>query len=152
MSSQTTIFIGADHAGVGLKKTLLEKLVPEFPQFKFEDLGPQTEESVDYPDFAEKVGRGVAENNARGILVCGSGIGMAISANKIKGVRAASVWDATSARLCREHNAANVICLGARLTGVEVALESCRVWLKTEFQGGRHQKRIDRISQLEAHK
>jgi len=149
MSSENKFFLGADHAGVGLKAFLLEKLRAEFPAMQFEDLGPNSEASVDYPDYAEKVGREVAKGGARGILICGSGLGMCISANKINGVRAVSGWDATSARLSRQHNNANVLCLGARLTGQEVALETCRVWIKTEFEGGRHQKRIDRITQLE---
>ena len=149
MSSETKIFFGADHAGVGLKRLLLEKLRGEFPSILFDDVGPTTEASVDYPDFAEKVSLEVVKHNARGILICGSGLGMCVSANKINGIRAVSGWDFTSARLSRQHNNANVLCLGARLLGVEVALEICRVWITTEFEGGRHQKRIDRITQLE---
>ena len=152
MSSETKLFFGADHAGVGLKQVLLEKLRAEFPAMAFEDLGPASEASVDYPDFAEKVAREVVKHGARGVLICGSGLGMCISANKIDGIRAVSGWDATSARLSRQHNNANVLCLGARLLGVETALETCRVWIKTEFEGGRHQKRIDRITQLEGKK
>ncbi len=148
----TQVFVGADHAGFALKQALLPILKKEFPNFQFEDLGTHSDESVDYPDFAEKVAREVASKSARGILICGSGIGMCIAANKIKGVRAASAWDATSARLSRQHNGSNIICIGARLTGQEVANEITRVWLKSEFEGGRHQKRIDRISQLEAKK
>src|SRR5687767_8434655 len=110
------IFVGSDHAGISLKKPLLEGLRKALPQLQFEDLGCHSEESVDYPDFAEQVGRKVAETKGRGILVCGSGLGMCIAANKVNGVRAASAWDATSARLARQHNDANVICLGARLT------------------------------------
>lgn len=140
------VYIAADHAGFPLKQKLLEK----FPTFV--DLGTTDEASVDYPDFAEKLAKQVAQSKSKGILVCGSGIGMAITANKVAGVRAASAWDATSARLCREHNDANVLCLGSRLTGVEVALEIVATFLKTPFQVGRHQKRIDKISMLEGKK
>jgi ribose 5-phosphate isomerase B len=86
---------------------------------------------------------------ARGILICGSGIGMAIAANKISGVRAAQVWDVTSAKLSRMHNDSNVVCFGARLSGFEVAADICRTWLSTPFAGGRHQKRVDGIGRLE---
>jgi ribose 5-phosphate isomerase B len=143
------IYVGCDHAGIALKKPLLEGLRKALPHLQFEDLGCHSEESVDYPNYAEQVGRKVAETKGRGILVCGSGLGMCIAANKVNGVRAASAWDATSARLSRQHNDANIVCLGARLTGPEVALEAVKVWLTTEFEGGRHQRRVDLISKLE---
>lgn len=141
-----TLYIASDHAGISLKSQLIEHLKKNFI---FKDLGPHSEESVDYPDFAEAVAKKVAQENVKGILVCGSGIGMAIAANKIKGVRAANVWDVTSARLSREHNDANIICLGSRLTGSLVAQEMVEVFLKTNFQGSRHQNRLDKIKKLE---
>ena len=140
------VYIAADHAGYSLKQKIIEK----FPTLV--DLGPSDESRVDYPDFAEKVAKSVAQSKSKGILVCGSGIGMAISANKVAGVRAASAWDVTSARLSREHNDANVLCLGARLTGVEVALEIVATFLKTPFEGGRHQQRVDKMTALEGKK
>lgn len=147
-SGQGTVYIGADHAGFSLKQQLIQHLNEKFPDLTIEDCGTNGEASVDYPDFAKTVADKVAKHG-RGILVCGSGIGMCITANKVAGVRAAQVWDATSARLSREHNDANVMCIGARLMGTEVAFEAARVWLSTAFGGGRHQKRIDKILQLE---
>lgn len=149
MVNETRVFLGADHAGVGLKKHLLEVLRQEFPSKEWVDLGCEDTTSVDYPDYAAKVAKEVGAGKGLGILVCGSGIGMCMTANKIKGVRAASVWDATSARLCKEHNNANIICLGSRLTGVEVALEAARVFLKASFLEGRHTARVAKMSSFE---
>ncbi len=149
MAETNTIFVGSDHAGYSLKKTLLEILKKDLPNLRFEDCGTDTEASCDYPDFAKKVATQVVHKQTRGILICGTGIGMSIAANKIHGVRAAEVWDATSARLCREHNNANIICFGARLVGPETAIDICKTWLKTEFLGGRHQGRLDKIAELE---
>lgn len=143
-----SVYVGADHAGFSLKATLLPALQKEFPSLKFTDLGCPSEASVDYPDFAKLVAEKVAAG-ARGILICGSGLGMCISANKVAGVRATSAWDITSARLSRMHNDSNVVCLGARLTGFQVALDAVKVWLTTEFEGGRHQGRLDKVTQLE---
>lgn len=142
------IALGADHAGVALKadvKRLLDEL-----GLAYEDLGAATEESVDYPDFAALVAWGVSSGRFdRGILVCGSGIGMAIAANKVPGIRAAAATDLATARLCREHNDANVLTLGARLTPAERATAIVRVFLETPFAGGRHQRRVDKIVALE---
>lgn len=149
MPQSEKVFVGCDHAGFALKVPLLEGLKKDLPHLVFEDLGCVSETSVDYPDYAKLVADQVGAGKGRGILICGSGLGMCISANKVKGVRAVSGWDATSARLSRQHNDANVLCLGARLTGPEVALETARVWLTTEFQGGRHERRIDLIKKLE---
>ena len=143
------IFVGSDHAGFALKKSLFNLLTKEFPSLEFDDLGCDSEDRADYPDYARAVAEKVSASGGKGLLVCGSGIGMAIAANKVKGVRAANIWDATSARLSREHNDSNVMCLGARLTGPEVALEACRVWLSTDFQGGRHLKRVELIRTME---
>mgnify|MGYP001572970855 CR=1 FL=1 len=149
MSELKKIFIGADHAGFALKRILLERLGREYPDFQVTDLGCDSDESVDYPDYAKKVADQVAKNMAQGILVCGSGIGMAIVANKVKGIRSTTVWDVTSARMCREHNDVNVLCLGARLTGVEVAWDAVKVFLNQQFLKGRHTKRIDLIRRME---
>jgi RpiB/LacA/LacB family sugar-phosphate isomerase len=149
MADGKKIYFGCDHAGFPMKKPLLDALRTEFPQLIFEDCGTLDESSVDYPDFAKAVAMKVVAESARGILVCGSGAGMAMAANKVAGIRASQAWDATSARLCRQHNDANVLCFGARLVGLEVALDIVRVWLNTEFLGGRHQRRIDKIKMLE---
>ena len=144
----TSVYVGSDHAGFSLKKALLPLLEKEFPEIKFEDLGCKDESSVDYPDYAKVVGEKVAAG-ARGILICGSGLGICVSANKISGVRATNAWDVTSAKLARQHNDGNIICLGGRLTGVQVAFDAVSIWLRTPFEGGRHQGRIDKIKALE---
>lgn len=142
------VALGADHAGVHLKnavRSLLEK-----KGIEVRDVGTTDDESVDYPDFAETVGRAVVSGEADlGILVCGTGLGMAIAANKIAGVRAASVTDLDSARLAREHNDANVLALGARVTAPDRALEIVETFLDTPFAGGRHQRRLEKITAIE---
>lgn len=143
------VWIASDHAGYSLKEEIYTKLSDELSGFDFENLGCASTASVDYPDFAAKVAERVAAGEGLGILVCGTGIGMSIAANKIPGVRAAVVSEPTAARLTKSHNDSNVLCLGARLVGPEVALECCRVWLKTSFEGGRHQRRVDAIRELE---
>lgn len=115
-----------------------------------EDLGTHTTDSVDYPDYGAAVGHAVAANTADfGLCVCGSGIGIAMAANKVPGVRAATIHDVTSARLAREHNNANVICLGERLVGPQVAHDAVLAYLEATFQGGRHQQRIDKLLALD---
>lgn len=143
------IFIGSDHAGFELKTVLLAELKKKCPEYQFEDLGCEDLSSVHYPDYAKKVAEAVSKEGARGILVCGSGIGVAIAANKVKGIRAATVWDVTSARLSKEHNNANIICWGARLIGPEVVFEATKVWLGTKFLGGRHEERVALITKME---
>ena len=143
-----TIAVGSDHAGYALK----EQLAGELRDLGHEvlDLGAHSPERVDYPDFGAAVGRAVVGGDAElGLCVCGSGIGIAMAANKVPGVRAATVHDVTSARLTRQHNDANVICLGERLIGPEVASEALRAWLDAEFEGGRHTGRIDKLSGLD---
>lgn len=137
---------GSDHAGYHLKMDLLKELGPEVL-----DVGTGSAEvSCDYPDFAEAVAWLVASGKAQhGLLVCGSGIGMAIAANKVPGVRAATAWDATSARLCREHNDANVICFGERLVASEVAKDALAAYREAAFAGGRHRRRVDKIAAIE---
>ncbi len=147
-SKKLSLYLGADHGGLPLKNFLLAKLA-ERADVVVEDFGTTTSDSTDYPDYAEKVARKVAETGSLGILVCGSGTGMAITANKINGVRAAVAWDVTSARLSKEHNNANILCLGSRLLGVDVAWEATLAWITAEFQGGRHATRVNKISELE---
>lgn len=149
MSEKTRVFVGSDHAGFALKADLLAYLSDRFTAIEFEDLGCYDTHSVDYPDIAAAIAKKVVSSQARGILICGSGIGVSIAANKVRGIRAALAWDATSARLSREHNDANVLCLGSRLLGVEVAKESAGIWLTTPFSGGRHEKRVRKIGTLE---
>jgi ribose 5-phosphate isomerase B len=145
------LFLGSDHAGVRLKALVIEKLRVEFSEFEIQDFGTHEEASTDYPLYAQKVAHAVAaERGAKGILICGSGIGMSVAANKVTGIRAALVWDATSARLCRQHNDANILCLGARLIGPEVALDCVRAFLTADFDTqGRHSKRLELIQQME---
>jgi ribose 5-phosphate isomerase B len=142
------IAIGSDHAGFLLKQELSAFLADAGHQV--EDLGTTSDERVDYPDFGAAVGRAVASGGSElGVCVCGTGIGISMAANKIDGVRAAVVHDVTSARLAREHNDANVVCMGARLVGPEVAQESLHAFLATTWEGGRHAQRIDKITALE---
>lgn len=143
------IFIASDHAGVKLK-SLVAGLLSRTSDVEVIDLGPQDEKSVDYPDYAASVCKKVLDSsNALGILICGSGQGMAMSANKFKGIRAALCWDTPSAQLSRQHNNANVLCLGARLIPEGLALQIVEKWLTTSFEGGRHQNRVAKIG-LEA--
>lgn len=142
-------YLGADHAGFHLKELLRERLVALGDEVV--DLGTVNgEESVDYPDFGERVARAVAERqDGFGLLVCGTGIGISIAANKVPGIRAARVTEPYSARMAREHNDANVLCIGERVTGPGLAEEIVRVFRETPFSGGRHQRRIDKIAALE---
>lgn len=141
-------FLGADHAGFHLKEALKAQLTGG--GHRVDDLGCHSEERVDYPDPAAAVARAVAaESGSFGLLVCGSGIGVSIAANKIHGVRAALAHDETTARLCREHNDANILCLGARTTGPDTAAAALAVFVATAFAGGRHAGRVEKISMLE---
>ncbi|MDD2466905.1 MAG: ribose 5-phosphate isomerase B [Desulfobulbus sp.] len=135
------IALGCDHGGLELKKEI--GLLLEQVGHAVNDVGCFSDQSVDYPDFADKVCRAVVDGHSdRGILICGTGIGMSIAANRHRQIRAALCHEAVTARMSREHNDANVLCLGARVLGVSVALDVVRVWLKTEFAGGRHLRRI----------
>ncbi len=141
------IAIGADHAGYVLKNDLADHLRANGHQVT--DLGTHSEDRVDYPDFGAAVGREVASGRVElGVCVCGSGIGIAIAANKISGVRAATVHDVTSAHLAREHNDANVVCVGERLIGPEVAKEAIDAFVGARFAGGRHTARVAKIDAL----
>jgi ribose 5-phosphate isomerase B len=144
----TTIALGADHAGFELKEALKSWLIEHGLQVV--DFGAHSAESVDYPDYAGQVAEAVAARKVeRGVLVCGTGIGMTIAANKVPGVRAALCGDGYTARMSREHNDSNVLALGGRMMGREMAVDILARWLETEFAGGRHQRRVDKIAGLE---
>ncbi len=143
-----TIALGADHAGVALKDAVRQLL--DARGIPYTDFGTNGDASVDYPDFAAQVGKAVASGEAdRGILVCGTGVGMAIAANKFAGVRAAPVYDAATARIVREHNDLNVLALGARTTTADDARDIVAAFLDTPFAGGRHGRRVDKITALD---
>ncbi len=142
------IAIASDHAGFE-EKERLKPLLDELG-IQYEDLGTDSEASVDYPDFARKVGEEISSGHVdQGLLVCGSGTGMAIAANKVPGVRAAVAWNEEIATLAREHNDANVLSLGARVTPPEELPKIVRAWFAAKFDGGRHQRRVDKISEIE---
>jgi ribose 5-phosphate isomerase B len=143
-----SIALGADHAGWPLKEVVKAWLSGQGHEIR--DFGTHTADSVDYPDYASLVADAVSTGAAeRGVLVCGTGIGMAIAANKVPGVRAATCPDAHVARMAREHNDTNVLALGARLIGNEDALEIVRVWLETAFAGDRHARRVEKLAAIE---
>lgn len=145
MAPSETVVIAADHGGVELKALLSGDL--KVRGFDVLDLGTNSADSVDYPDFAQALARAIGSGRARrGVLICGSGIGMSIAANRFPEIRAALVHDHLSARLCRMHNDANVMCLGGRLIGPEVARDCLNVFLDTEFEGGRHARRVAKLN------
>jgi ribose 5-phosphate isomerase B len=138
------VAIGCDHGGFNLKNKIIEHLKSN--GFEVKDFGTFAQESCDYPKIAKEVAAEVANKNFdRGILVCGSGIGVSIAANKVKGIRAALCWNLATAELSRQHNNSNVLCLGERLIEEKLALEMVDLWLKTEFEGGRHKTRVDML-------
>ncbi len=142
------IAVGSDHAGYRLKEALKKVLKEE--GLKFIDVGTESEDSVDYPDFAHEVAQLVSQGKAeKGLLICGTGLGMAIVANKHKGVRATPCTDILSAKLSREHNDSNILCLGSRLISPYHAEEILKTWLNTSFLGGRHQRRLNKIAEIE---
>jgi ribose 5-phosphate isomerase B len=142
------IAVGSDHRGYEVKRrviTLLQQLGHEVT-----DMGPASAESVDYPDYALQVAQAVGQKAVdRGILICGTGIGMCIAANKVAGVRAAPCHDSITAEMSRRHNDANVLCLSADLLGEELIDRMVRIWLQTDFEGGRHARRVDKITRFE---
>ena len=143
-----TVFVGSDHRGIAVKGVVVETL--ESHGLRVEDVGTHGEDSVDYPDFAEPVARAVSSGRAdRGVLVCGTGIGMSIAANKVPGVRAALVQDVKNAQLSRLHNDANVLVLSGEGLRPESVREIVTTWLSARFEGGRHQRRLTKISRLE---
>jgi len=140
-----TIAIASDHAGVDLKSILKEDLAAL--GFEVLDLGTQDEQSVDYPDMADALANAIdGQHVSRGVAICGSGIGISMAANRHRHVRAALCHDGLSAKLAREHNDANVLAMGARLIGTETARDCLRTFLNTPFEGGRHQRRVDKMS------
>ena len=139
----TKIIIGSDHGGFNLKTTIVKNL--ESNGIEVVDLGCHTPESCDYPLIAQAVAKEVLATGARGILVCGTGIGVSIAANRFNGIRASHCTDTFTARMTRMHNDSNILCLGERITGSGLALDIVDIWLNTPFEGGRHQKRIDMI-------
>jgi len=142
------IAVGSDHRGLTVK----QRIVPLLQQIGHEvvDAGPASPGSVDYPDFAFEVAKAVGEGRAdRGVLICGTGIGMCIAANKVPGVRAAPCHDSITAELSRRHNDSNVLCLSADLLGEELIERMIRIWLETPFEAGRHARRVDKIMQFE---
>lgn len=141
------IALGADHAGFRLKEQIKHYL--DKKKVGYIDLGAHgLNKADDYPDFAVEVARFVARKKTKGILVCGSGVGMAMAANKVKGIRAAAVYDVKMARLSRQHDDANVLCLAGRMTKPELAKRIVSVWLKEKFQGGRHRRRVEKIKRI----
>ncbi len=151
------VYAGCDHAGLDLKL----KVISAFPEIEWIDLGTHTPDSIDYPDYADKVAREIVkvesqnkqkdlkdslEGEALGLLICGSGQGMAIRANKYKDIRAALCWDTNIAALSREHNNANILCLSARYSSFESAIEMLATFLRTPFAGGRHEQRVNKLS------
>ncbi|MCE5313727.1 MAG: ribose 5-phosphate isomerase B [Armatimonadota bacterium] len=143
------VAIGSDHAGFPLKESLVEDLRAE--GYHIEDFGVFSTESMDYPDIAREVAEAVASGRfQKAIIVCGTGIGVCITANKVKGVRAAVCSEAFSARMARQHNNANVICVGARVVGAGLALDIVKTFIETEFEAGsRHERRVDKINALD---
>ncbi|MCB9978829.1 MAG: ribose 5-phosphate isomerase B [Rhodospirillales bacterium] len=137
------VAIASDHAGYGLKSDLIRLFSGRVAWL---DLGTHSDESVDYPDYGYAVGRAIVEGRAsRGVVICGSGVGISIAANRFPGVRAALCVDSTTARLARLHNDANVLALGARIVGIAVATDCLEVFLATEFEGGRHKRRVEKL-------
>ena len=141
------VLIASDHAGFNLKKILIEEFQGEI---KFEDLGPFSENSVDYPDYAKKLSKKIdLKNDLVGVLICGSGIGMSMVANRFKNVRAALCMNYKMSMLARQHNNANILVLGSRLISEQEAIKCLLVFLKTNYEGGRHQARLDKFNLVE---
>lgn len=142
------IGIGSDHGGFELKEYIKEYLDRE--GISYIDYGTNSIESVDYPDYGKKVSEAVISKKVdKAIVICGTGIGISIACNKVKGIRCALCGDTYSARMSREHNDANILALGGRVIGRDLALEIVSIWLKTKFEGGRHEKRVEKISEIE---
>lgn len=142
------IGIGSDHGGFEMKEEIKKYLAGE--GIDFVDFGTNSSDSVDYPDYGKSVADAVVGKEVdRGIVICGTGIGISIAANKVKGIRCALCSDSYSARMSREHNNANMLALGARVLGLGLALDIVGTWLKTEFEGGRHEIRVNKISDIE---
>jgi ribose 5-phosphate isomerase B len=148
LAQRPKIALASDHAGFTLKGKVRDYLAGK--GYEVVDYGPDSAESVDYPDYAEKVSQQVAAHEADfGVLVCGTGLGMAIAANKVPGIRAVTVNDTLSARFARSHNDANVLAMGERLTDESTARKILDTWLSTPFEGGRHERRVNKISDID---
>lgn len=142
------IALACDHGAVALKEEI--KALLDVMQLPYKDFGTNTTQSVDYPEYAKKAAHAVVSGECdKGVLMCGTGIGMSLAANKVKGVRCALCGDCFSAKMSRQHNNANMLALGARVTGAELAKMIVRVWLTTDFEGGRHARRVDMVMALE---
>ena len=142
------IVIASDHAGFELKENIKALLLND--GIKIDDLGPSNSDSVDYPDFGIKLAKAVAEDNSlSGIVICGTGIGMSIVVNRFPGIRGTLCSDVYTAKLCREHNDSNILILGGRVVGGGLAYEIVQTWLNTPFEGGRHQKRLNKIKDID---
>lgn len=142
------IALGSDHGGYELKEHIKQYF--DGKNIEYVDFGTDSTASVDYPEFAHKAAEAVVKGECdRGIVCCGTGIGISISANKVPGIRCALCSDCYSARMSREHNNANMLAMGARVLGRDLALEIVDIWLKTEFQGGRHERRVNKIADIE---
>lgn len=140
--------IGSDHGGFEFKTNIILFLNQQYPRYVLKDMGTYTNESCDYPDFASAVVEDlVSKKSDLGILICGTGIGMSIQANRYKGIRAALVHDIFTAENAKKHNNANILCLGARVLSQELALSLIATWLNTPFEGGRHEKRLEKLDQ-----
>jgi ribose 5-phosphate isomerase B len=141
-----SIAIGSDHGGFALKEVIKSFL--DKNNYKYEDFGVYNSERSDYPVIAKKIANLVADGNFdRGILICGSGLGVAIAANKVKGIRAVTCHDTYSSKMSRAHNNANILTMGGRVVGPDLACDVVKIWLETEFEGGRHQARIDMLEE-----
>ena len=142
------IAIGCDHGGIVLKDAVLEVLNEK--KIEVEDLGCYTTDSVDYPDYALKVAEEVSQGKADlGIILCGTGIGISIAANKVKGIRAAVAHDLFTAEMCKRHNNANILAMGGRVISPDLAKQMVKIWLESEFEGGRHTNRLNKIAAIE---
>ena len=148
MTQKPKIAVGADHGGFQYKEMIKTWLLEK--GYEVDDKGTYDEQSCDYPDFAKPVAHAVASGAAdKGVLICGTGIGISVSANKVKGVRAALCGDTFSARMSRMHNNANILAMGQRVTGAGLAMDILEIWLATDFEGGRHERRVSKIEAVE---
>ena len=144
------IGIASDHGGFELKESIITFLLKK--GWEVDNLGAPSTDSVDYPDYGIKVAKAIIDKKiVRGILICGTGVGMSIVVNRFPGIRGTLCSDVYTAKMCREHNDSNILILGGRVIGVSLALEILDIWLKTEFEGGRHQRRLDKIKEIDAY-
>ena len=143
------IAIASDHGGFDLKESVIYSMREK--DLEIDDLGPSSDDSVDYPDYGIKIAQAIIEQKVeRGIVICGTGVGMSIVVNRFPGIRGTLCSDAYTAKMCREHNDSNILIMGGRVISKDLALEIVRIWLKTEFEGGRHQRRLDKINEINA--